>query len=91
MQTYTFICYHIVYNCMQLNEMGESEMTSNNTQMHHEKVRSIHGQALFFCRACNTEVRVSEHVTGITRELTETYYWDYAVGACGHTVKDWSY
>jgi hypothetical protein len=71
--------------------MSADEETSNNTQLHRAKVRSIHGQAFFFCKACMESVHVDEHVTGITKESEYNIYWDYAVGTCGHVIKEWSH
>ncbi|WP_148681064.1 hypothetical protein [Candidatus Nitrososphaera gargensis] len=75
---------------MQLS-MNEEANPNSSTKWNVRKVRSIHGQSVFFCRECQADVQVAEHVTGTTVEDDFTIYWDFVNGTCGHCVKDWSH
>jgi hypothetical protein len=64
-----------------------------NPELEAKPVKSIHGQTHFFCKACMTSVPVAFRVTGQSPSPYDNamIYWDYIVGECKHTLKDWSH
>ena len=75
---------------MSLSMVQEANPNAS-TKWNVSKTRSIHGKSLFFCKECQMEVRVAEHVTGTSIEDDFTIYWDYINGVCGHCLEDWSH